>query len=139
MKRGRIPEPLRSELVAEGAWLLEERLKTTITWRGFRAPGRRDSFRRQWMRGAVAVTATRLLVWANGKRVDVPLTDPRFEALEIKLEPPDRLLIAFDPSHFHDDWSGRIELRVRSDDAQRLVDTITSCGRAARALASRTA
>ncbi len=128
---GRIPEDLSRELRAEGVQLLEEGLPVSVTWRHFRSPRRRAGFRRRWFTGAIAVTQKRLVVWARGRHVDVAFADPHFDALEISVEPPDRVLIALDLSAFHDDQSGRFEVRLRSPDAERITGAIRSHARAA--------
>jgi hypothetical protein len=44
--------------------------------------------------------------------------------MTISLDKPDRLLIAFDASLFHDDWSGQLEYRFRMPQALHLLDAI---------------
>ena len=48
--------------------------------------------------------------------VDVPFSDARIRQLRITRE-RDRLVIAFDASLFHHDWSGTIEYRYRTSQA----------------------
>ena len=56
--------------------------------------------------------------------IDVPLTDERLASMRFSVEPPDRLLIAFDAGLFHADWSGKLEYRFRTEQAQQFVDLI---------------
>jgi hypothetical protein len=113
---GRFPEDFYASLLAEGMSLLEEDLRVTITYRGHRTPRRRSSWRKVSTFGAIAVTEQRVVVWgARGKQIDVPFEDPRFKALEIGVEQPDNVLIAFDASAFDRSSSGRVELRLRSE------------------------
>jgi hypothetical protein len=112
---GRFPEAFYAALLSEGVSLLEEDVRVTITYRGFRSPRRRSTWRRISTVGAIAVTEQRVVVWgARGKQIDVPFEDPRFKALHIGVEQPDHVLIAFDASAFDRSASGRVELRLRS-------------------------
>ena len=123
---GTLPADLRAELVAEGLDQEEEGLRGTVTFRHYRAPRRRSSWRRQWVRAALAITDRRLLVAIRGKPfVDVPWDDPRLERMELAVE-DDRLLIAFDPGVFDARTSGRIELRLRAVHPRLALEQIRS-------------
>jgi hypothetical protein len=112
--RGTLPDDLRAQLTAEGLDQEEEGIRGTVTYRHYRAPRRRSSWRRQWIRAALAISDRRLLVAVNGRPfVDVPWDDPRLEQMEVAVE-GDRLLIAFDPALFDERTSGRVELRLRT-------------------------
>jgi hypothetical protein len=52
--------------------------------------------------------------------VDVPFTDERIRRLQLSRE-RDRLVIAFDASLFHDDWSGTIEYRYQTSQAADII------------------
>jgi hypothetical protein len=60
---GKIPEPLRSQLQTEGIDLLDEAVKGSVTYRDFRAPGKRDSWRRQWYVASIALTKIRVIIY----------------------------------------------------------------------------
>ena len=49
---GKIPAPLMSQLNAEGIILFDEGVKGSVTYRNFRAPGKRFSWRRQGFAGS---------------------------------------------------------------------------------------
>ncbi len=111
---GTLPDDLRAQLTAEGLDQEEEGIPGTITLRHHRAPRRRSSWRRQWIRAALAISDRRLVVAVRGRPVvDVPWDDPRLRAMEFGVD-DDRLLIAFDPGLFDERRSGRVELRLRS-------------------------
>jgi hypothetical protein len=59
------------------------------------------------------------------RQVDVTYDSPLFDALEITTE-PGKLAIGFDVARFHDDWSGRMEVRLRHPEPERLLETIRS-------------
>jgi|1185.fasta_scaffold885779_1 hypothetical protein len=114
---GRFPESYYELLNAEGIALLEEDVKLAISY------GR--SRRRIAMRGAIAITERRLAVWGSrGRQIDVPFADPKFAALEVSADLDDGLLIAFDASALDDKQSGRVEMRLRVADAERVAQTL---------------
>ena len=125
-RTGRLRDDLYAELAAEQIVVLEERLKATITYRGFRAPHRRYGVRKDFTRGTLAITRRRLLVWAERMRqIDVTYDSPLFDVLEISTE-PGKLVIGFDVSRFHDDWTGRMEVRLRHPEPERLAEAVRS-------------
>lgn len=122
---GRLPKMVRDQIEGEDVLLLAEGLTGTITFRRYKAPGKRSRLKKVGVAGAVCVTDKRLLVWgARGKLVDVPRDDERFGAIEVSAEQPDRVLFAWEASLFHDDRSGRVEVRlhpVAADQVMALV------------------
>ena len=75
--------------------------------------------------GAIVLTKVRLLaVSGNNKLVDVPLSDERLRKMQFTVEDDGAFLIRFDASLFHDDWSGTIEYKYKSDESQRLLDLL---------------
>ena len=122
---GKIPDQSAAALKLEGVLRSDEGIKGSVTYHDFRAPGKYDSWRRQWYTGSIAVTEIRLVAFSYASRIiDVPFTDERIRKLQISLEKTDRLLIAFDAGLFHKDWSGKIEYRFRTSQAQAFLDTI---------------
>ena len=121
---GRIPKLLNDTLHIEGIVVADEGVPGSVTYRDFRAPGRYSSWRKQGFVGSVVVTNNRLvaLMYSNFA-VNVPLTDERIRQLQISVE-GDRLLIAFDASLFHNDWSGTIEYRFRTSQAADMIKWI---------------
>jgi hypothetical protein len=119
---GRMPEPLRARLTTEGLILLEEGLVGSITWRNYRAPGEYASWRRQAVSGAVGISNQSVVVFAGrAKRIDLPLRHPRRSVLEVTVEAPDRLMFSHDAGAFLADRSGRIEYRLRTKQAARIL------------------
>jgi hypothetical protein len=124
---GKISEPLRSQLQAEGIVLMDEAVKGSVTYRDFSAPGKRDLWRRQWYIGAITLTKVRLLTLrGSDPTINVPITDERIHALRYSVEKNGAVLcIAFDAGLFHKDWSGTIEYRFRTLEAQHFVELLT--------------
>jgi len=123
---GKISEPLRSQLQKEGIVLMDEAVKGSVTYRDFSAPGKRDLWRRQWYVGSIALTKVRLLTLDNGKpTINLPITDERIRAIRYSVEKSGAVLcIGFDAGLFHEDWSGTIEYRFRTPEAQHFLELL---------------
>jgi hypothetical protein len=118
---GRIPKLVGDRLRMEGVVVADEGIPGSITYRDFRAPGRYSSWRKQAFIGSVVVTNIRLVALMYSRfAVDVPFTDERIRRLQLSRE-RDRLVIAFDASLFHDDWSGTIEYRYQTSQAADII------------------
>ena len=136
-KVGRIPDALMKELQSEIIQVSDEGIHCSLTFKNFKAPGRRESWRRVWFGGAIALTGSRLVAMSagrfttgialtdeNGLLINIPFTDDRFRLMNISLDKPDRLVIAFDASLFHHDWSGQLEYRFRTPEANKFLEAI---------------
>jgi hypothetical protein len=125
---GKIPEPLRSQLQAEGIVLLDEAIKGSVTYRDFVAPGKRDLWRRQWYVASIALTKVRLLALrGNAPIINVPVADERIRAMRYSLEKRGAVLcIAFDAGLFHDNWSGTVEYRFGTPEAQSFLNLLAN-------------
>ena len=122
---GKVPARLTSQLKAEGLILFDDGVKGSVTYRDFRAPGKRFGWKRQWFAGAIALTKLRLVGVAYSKfLINVPLTDERIHKLRYSVEDNGALCVAFDASLFHADWTGTIEYRFKTPEAQRLVQLL---------------
>lgn len=120
-----MPGPLLTRLRGEGVLLLEEGVRGSVTYRDFRAPGRYSRWKRQWYTSSIALTRTRLVALRHSSPIiNVPLRDERIRQLRLSLEGGQTLLVAFDAAVFHDDWSGTIEYRFRTPQAQLLIDAV---------------
>ncbi|PYS25941.1 MAG: hypothetical protein DMF72_00090 [Acidobacteria bacterium] len=122
---GKVPKLLNDTLRIEGIVASDEGISGSVTYRDFRAPGKYFSWRKQAFVGSIVVTNVRLvaLMYSNFA-VNVPFSDERIRRLQISVEGSDRLLIVFDPSVFHDDWSGTIEYRFRTPRAGEILKWI---------------
>jgi hypothetical protein len=121
---GRMPPQVLSQVQSEGLLVFDEGVKASVIYKDFRAPGRRDSWRRQWFPASIALTKTRLLaLWYSNPVINVPLSDERIRAMQFSLE-KDGLCVTFDAALFHPDWSGTIEYRFRTPQAQHLLEKI---------------
>ncbi len=122
---GRVPDHFKAQMESEGVLLQDEGIAGSVTYKNFHRPGAYSGWRRVWYSGSLTITQTRVvgLAYANPV-IDVPFTDPRIQRLNVSVEKRETLLIAFDASLFHNDWSGAIEYRFRTPQAQALLDTL---------------
>jgi len=120
---GRMPQQWRSTIESEGVVLFDEGIGGSITYRDFSAPWRRSSWRKVAFSGSIALTKTRLvaLQYAN-PAINVPLDEPRLKQMQFSVEGEDKLLVAFNANLFHNDWSGTIEYRFRTEQAPAFLN-----------------
>ena len=105
-RRGTLPDALRAELEAEGLALLEERIPTTVIYRGYEFPGQRARSGHQTGLASLALTGRRLLVQGTGNiRLEVPRGA---DWLEVTID--DSLKLAYDAGAEHPNRSGDVEL-----------------------------
>ena len=122
---GKIREPLLSELKNEGIIAWDEGIKSSITYKNFRAPGRYSNWKRRWFSGAIALTKKRLVLQQYSQPViNLELTDERFQKIKISLENEDILLFEFEPNLFLENSSGEIEWRCRTPHAKLIGETL---------------
>lgn len=122
---GRIPEQFKAQMEAEGIVIQDEGFSGSTTYKNFHRPGVYSGWHRVWHTAALTITRTRLVGMAfSNPIINVPFTDERIRRLKVSLENPGTLLIAFDASLFHDDWSGSIEYRFHTSQAQAFLDAL---------------
>ena len=116
---GKMPAELAATLKSEGVILMDEGIKGSVTYLDFRAPGRHADWRRQWFTASIALTEARLVALQNSNTaINVPLQDERLRQMKFSVEEDGALLISFDPALFHSDWSGTMEYRFKTEQAQ---------------------
>lgn len=116
----------KSQLQPEGIVLFAEDVKGSMTFRNFRSPGRYDSWRKVLITSLIALTKTRLLALkGSGPIINVPFTDERLRRIKFSLEGEKTLLVAFDANLFQSDWSGEIEYRFHTTQAQEFLQKLT--------------
>ncbi|MBW1659219.1 MAG: hypothetical protein JRJ48_01815 [Deltaproteobacteria bacterium] len=111
---GCIRKDLYEVLETEEILFCEEGISGWILMKNLKAPGRRSWRRRSWVVGFLVLTRRRLVAYVFGK----PVLDVSLDARELSgvgvLCHRNRIEISFDPSLFHDEWSGEITLRFKS-------------------------
>jgi hypothetical protein len=122
---GKIPEQMMSTLEAEGIRLLDEGIRGSLTYINFRSPSRYSSWRRQWYTSSIALTEARLVgMRFSTPIINVPLTDERLRRMQFSAEERATLLVSFNASLFHRDWSGNLEYRFRTPQSRAFLDKL---------------
>ncbi len=122
---GKIPAQYNAALESEGILLSDEGIKGSVTYLNFRSPQRYANWKRQWYTASIALTYVRLLAFSySSPIIDVPLTDERFRQIQFSLADENTLLVAFDASLFQTDWSGKIEYRFQTPQAQAFLNRL---------------
>jgi hypothetical protein len=123
---GKMPWELRSKLQLEGLTLFDEGIKASVTYLNFHRPGKYSNWQRQWFSACLALTNDRLLALRYGSPIiNVPLADERLQRMQFSVEGSETLLVRFDAGLFHDDWSGTIEYRLRTDQAAAFLEALS--------------
>ena len=126
---GRIPGQYAPALYDEGIILLDEGIGGSITLKNVHAPGRYHSWKRSWFTGCIVLGRKTFAAFAFTKPlIYVPLAHEHFSELDCKIEKGDTLLVKYDASTFNENWSGTIECRFKTSQAQmffeRLQDSV---------------
>lgn len=122
---GKIREPFLTELKNERIIASDEGLKSSITYKNFRAPGRYSNWKRRWITGAIALTEKRLILQQYSQPViNISLADKRLKEMKISLEVENTLLFEFEPNLFLENSSGKIEWRFRTPQARLIAKAL---------------
>ena len=124
---GKVPGKYREIIESEGVVLSEEGLSGSVTFRNFRAPGKRYSWRRNWVVGSLVLTKQHLLAFSFfNQMIGVPLKDKHLKELTCTLLKPGVLSISYDASAFHEGWSGSVECRFGTEKASQFLEKLQS-------------
>jgi hypothetical protein len=122
---GKLPKRMAPVLDQEGIILSDDGIAGSVTYRNFRKPGTRYVWRRHWFVGSLALTKKRFTAFEySWPIIDIPVEAPRLGQLQYSLEKEYTLCVAFDPSLFHEGWSGTMEYRFSTPHAKALLDLI---------------
>jgi len=121
---GRIPPQVLPQLELEGVVVSDEGVKSSVTYRDFKAPGKRFGWKRQWFPASIILTRTRLVAfWFSNPMINVPLSDERLKLMRFAIEDND-MYVSFDAGLFHSDWSGSLEYRLRTERAAQIIESL---------------
>ena len=119
-KIGRIPPTLYSVFESEQILFYGEGLSGWMIMRDIRAPGKRFKRKRSWFVGFLVLTQRRLAAFVFGKPViDVMRDTPVFSKIQVSCAHRNRVEISLESSEFNRDWSGRISLQYKTQEAAR--------------------
>ncbi len=120
---GRIRQELLADLKSERIIAADEGLKSSITYKDFRAPGRYSNWKRRWITGAIILTEKRLILQQYSQPViNLELSDERLQKIKVSLETENAMLFEFEPQLFLENSSGKIEWRCRTPLAKVIYD-----------------
>jgi hypothetical protein len=124
---GRLPEDGQRFAAEERCLLLSEAIVGSMTFRNYRAPGKRAAWKRRWFLGSILVTERRVAAyWHQSRIVNIPFSDNRISAVQCIAEQSDVIAMKFDASLFRASTSGEIEIRFHTPEAQALCSLIAS-------------
>ena len=122
---GKVPKRILPNLEQEGIVLLDEGISGSVTFRNFRAPGRRHSWRRSWFTGSLVLTRRRFAAFAFSRPIiNVPLSNNRINGLRCSLKGETKLLVQCDASAFHEGWVGSMEYRFSTIQARLFFERL---------------
>ena len=100
---GRVPKAFSAQIQQERLVLHDEGICGSLTFRNFRAPGKRCRWKRLWFDGAIVLTHERLFAFMRSRQiVGVSWDDPKIKNLNFFLKDDNLLCIEFDASTFED-------------------------------------
>jgi len=127
---GTLAPALRERLEAEGLVFLGEGLSGTVSYRHFKAPGKRFHGKITPMDMALAVTERRLAAYGGpgrGTLIDSTWDLPHLSALDVTLEREDKVAFRVDYSRMNQPRvSGEITIRITTPDAARIIEHVTA-------------
>jgi len=109
----------------EGIELHVRKLRASVAYDDYRAPGQRFNGKRLLSSGGVLVTTQRVVLWAGGVRqLDLVRSSLPSPALDVRAD-PNRLYVAFAAEDFHRDRSGRVRIRLTTPEAEKIAGLLT--------------
>jgi hypothetical protein len=128
-KLGRLPQKARAYLEAENIKILDEGIGVSITYKKYRAPGKRFNWKRRWFSGSIALTSNRIVGFTySNPVVNIAFNDPQIDKIHFGLEDSETLLVSFEASHFHQDQAGKLEFRFSTPHAPTIMSSLKQRG-----------
>lgn len=111
---------------SEGLMLLEERIRVSVVYRNFRAPGRRYSRKHAGAFGSFGVSAQRIAGFSFSRWIiHLPFEEPKLKAVTFNTKGDKYLSASFDASIFDPEHSGHIELRFYLSNVAEAMSILT--------------
>jgi hypothetical protein len=121
---GQVPQKYAPALRKEGIVLIDEGIRGSVTYRRFKAPRRRYSWKKSWFTGCLVLTEQTFAAFAMTRPlIYLRRADRRLSKLRCSVE-EDTLIVAYDASLFNESWSGTVECRFRTAKAQVILEQL---------------
>lgn len=122
---GKVPSKYEDIIRSETILFKEEGLSGFVTFRNFKAPGKRYGYRKNWFCGSIVLTRKTFLAFQfRTPLIGVNWNNDKIKQLDISVENENRLVVKFESTHFNPKWSGFIEVRFKIDSARELSEFI---------------
>jgi hypothetical protein len=124
MGNGRLPGYLRASLTGadEDMLVLLEELPATVTYRRFRDYDAYHWWKQEWVKGAVAITDQRLVVWSGGRlHIRTPHAHPLRATIVVTAEFPDHVCFSYEAGITNPSITGHAEVRLRTSRAAHIT------------------
>jgi hypothetical protein len=109
---------------AEGVVLHLRRLKASIAYDRYRAPGKRFDGKRVRSSGGVLVTTPRIVLWAGGVRqLDLDRASLPSPSLSVTAD-AETVEVAWAAENFHPDRSGSVRVKLWTPEARRVEELL---------------
>lgn len=126
---GKIPEKIKKSLEVEVIELAEEGIGGSFLARNFKAPGKRFTYKKEFFVGWLVITQKRIISYTLGKRqINILLDDPKIAGIFIENPQPGILIISFNAKIYHKEWSGKVELKYKTVQAEDFLEKLLSLG-----------
>jgi len=122
---GKLPRKYAPALQGEGIVLIDEGIGGSVTYKHFRAPGRRYGWKKSWFTGCLVLTGQTFAAFAwTRPLIRVPLEDKRLSELQCSVQDGGTLLIVFEASLFSDKRTGKVKVRFRTAKAKQFLEQL---------------
>ena len=124
---GLMPDNVKSQLQAEGLQLVAERIRISVIYRNFKAPGKRFRYKHAGGIGSFGLSSIRDVGFAFSKWIiHTPYDDLKFKAITFKAEGSKYLSASFSASEFNPKHSGHLEIRFYLPNVAEALDILDS-------------
>lgn len=115
-----LPTKTRLFIQNEGLLFSVERVRITVVYHRFKAPGRNIRHKQEILQGSLAISNKRLVGYAFRKRViHISFESAEADKLKFSCVNGKVLVIVFDPALFNPQHSGSMEIRYHFADADQ--------------------
>lgn len=122
---GKIPKGARDQIRREGVILQDEGIGGSVTFKGYRAPGKYYGWKRTWFSGSIVLTQEHFLAFSYWRPIiGIAWKHDKLKELELELEGENTLYVRFEASAFQENTSGKVEVRLTTPLARELLAQI---------------